>query len=301
MLQQLRRLAAVLPQAADDVSAARGAIEQRVQPVLRAIVDEESDNRRRLFQLRASPAYEQAYSIRPPGLDNRGHCGATGSAGEQGVGLAAFADPLQSRGALVGDAIEPEVEEAVAALGDPRVHYAEPEPAARRPSRTAAALVGGKHNGPQRGGSSSRGRWLLHFDDDDRRARTRSPLCWSWPASSAPRSPTEGLSSTTRTAGGRLFLSSAPVGRLRLAGGAGAWRLALLRTRAGGSPPGVARHVYISEPVRRASECASHARRGAARLPLDSLGATAVALLPTRPRRSSRAAVGPNRDSASVA
>lgn len=66
LLDELHRLVAGVPQAAEDASAVRNAIELRVQPVLRAILDEEADNRRRLFELRGTPAYEEAYSDPDP-------------------------------------------------------------------------------------------------------------------------------------------------------------------------------------------------------------------------------------------
>ena len=43
-----------------------GRVAEQLQPMLRAILDEESQNRRRLFQLRSSPAYLEAYSDPDP-------------------------------------------------------------------------------------------------------------------------------------------------------------------------------------------------------------------------------------------
>jgi len=46
--------------------AAREALEDHVEPVLRAIVDEESENRRRLFAARSAADYGEAYSNPDP-------------------------------------------------------------------------------------------------------------------------------------------------------------------------------------------------------------------------------------------
>jgi hypothetical protein len=167
-LDELRRLTAWLPQAAEHASAARTAIEQRVAPVLRTLVDEESDNRRRLFELRDSAAYEEAYSDPDPLVSV---VLATVGRGDLLVSRSLPSLLSQSHANLevlvVGDATEPEVGEAVTALGDPRVHYtnlsqrliAHPEP--RKHWLVGSTMA--RNEAARRAG----GRWLLHFDDDD--------------------------------------------------------------------------------------------------------------------------------------
>jgi hypothetical protein len=167
-LDELRRLTALLPQAVEDASVARAAIEHRVQPMLRTLVDEESGNRRRLFELRNSAAYAEAYSDPDPLVSV---VLATIGRGDLLVSRSLPSLLSQSHANLevlvVGDAAQPEVGEAVTALGDPRVHYA----------NLSQRLVA--HAEPQRhwlvGSTMARneatrragGRWLLHFDDDD--------------------------------------------------------------------------------------------------------------------------------------
>jgi hypothetical protein len=55
-----------LGQLANDASATRAVVEQRLQPAVRAILDEEADNRRRLFSMRESAAYASAYEESDP-------------------------------------------------------------------------------------------------------------------------------------------------------------------------------------------------------------------------------------------
>src|SRR4029077_10090827 len=101
----------------------RVALEQRVQPMLRAILDEEAQNRRRLFQLRASPFYQEAYSDPDPLVSI-----AVPTVGRLDALIDRALPSLLAQShtnlevLLVGDAAAPEVQQAVAALGDPRVH-----------------------------------------------------------------------------------------------------------------------------------------------------------------------------------
>lgn len=167
-LDELRGLAGGVSQAAEDAAATRSAVEQRIQPVLRAIVDEESENRRRLFKLRASAAYEEAYSDPDPLVSV-----AVATVGRDDAFLNRALPSLLSQThtnlevLVVGDAIAPAIGEAIAALGDSRVHYANlSQRLLVHPEPFRHWLVGStmaRNEAARR----ATGRWLLHFDDDD--------------------------------------------------------------------------------------------------------------------------------------
>src|SRR4029077_16189 len=68
---------------------------------------------------------------------------------------------------LVGDAAAPEVQQAVAALGDPRVHYANLSQRMLAHPVPARHWLAGSTMARNEAARRARGRWLLHFDDDD--------------------------------------------------------------------------------------------------------------------------------------
>jgi Glycosyl transferase family 2 len=168
LLDELRRLVAGVPQAAEDASAVRTAIELRVQPVLRAILDEEADNRRRLFELRGTPAYEEAYSDPDPLVSI-----TVATIGREDALVNRALPSLLSQThtnlevLVVGDAATPELGEAVAALGDPRVHYANLSQRLVAHSAPDRHWLVGSTMARNEAARGARGRWLLHFDDDD--------------------------------------------------------------------------------------------------------------------------------------
>jgi len=145
-----------------------GVLERRVEPMLRAVLDEEAENRRRLFAARASSAYEEPYLETHPlvsvTLPTQGRL-----------------EPLLTRAlpsllaqtytnievVVVGDAASEELARELARVDDARVRYA------NLTQRTVADddprhqwLVGSTipRNEAAR---LARGLWLLHFDDDD--------------------------------------------------------------------------------------------------------------------------------------
>jgi Glycosyl transferase family 2 len=168
VLDRLDGLAAVLPQAAENAAATREALADQVQPVLRAIVDGESENRRRLFALRSSPAHEQAYADPHPLVSV-----TVATVGGRDALIDRALPSLLSQSytnlevLVVGDATAPEVSQAVAALGDSRVQFVNlSQRLVAHPDPQRHWLVGStmaRNEASRR----ARGQWLLHFDDDD--------------------------------------------------------------------------------------------------------------------------------------
>ncbi len=143
-------------------------LDTRIQPMLRAILDEESENRRRLYALRADASYETAF------LDPDPLVSITVATWQRTELLVRRALPsllAQTHENLevivVGDAVGADVGEAVAGLGDPRVGYANlTQRITVHPDSERHWLVGSTmaRNEATRRAS---GRWLLHFDEDD--------------------------------------------------------------------------------------------------------------------------------------
>ena len=139
-----------------------------VMDVLKVLVDDESGNRRRLVELRATPEYEAAYTEPDPlvsvliptytnveGLTNR----ALPSA------LAQTHRNLEV--VVVGDDAGPEIADAVAAFDDPRVSYINRP--VRGPYPEDLHLVWLVAGGPPQNDAleAARGRWIAPFSDDD--------------------------------------------------------------------------------------------------------------------------------------
>jgi Glycosyl transferase family 2 len=166
--RQLHGVASVSVRCAEDAAGARAILEQGVQPLLRALVEEESENRRRLYAARAAASYADAYSDPSPLVSITV---ATRDRAELLVERALPSLLAQTHADLevlvVGDAAPPEVAEAVAALGDPRIRYA------NLTQRTIAHPDSDRHwlvastMARNEAARRARGRWLVHFDDDD--------------------------------------------------------------------------------------------------------------------------------------
>jgi hypothetical protein len=164
---ELRRLGEGLPQAAANAAAVRAILEERVEPVLRAVADDDAGNRRRLHALRDASDYTEPFVASDPLVSvtiatrNRPDLLVRAL---QSV-LAQTHERLEVL--VVGDAAGPEVAEVIAAVGDSRVHYANltqrivahPDPERHR--------LGGSTMARNEATRRARGAWLLHFDDDD--------------------------------------------------------------------------------------------------------------------------------------
>ncbi len=164
---ELRVLEAGITQVADHAEAARAAIDDRVQPMLRAIAEEESENRRRLFALRSSDAYEAAYSDPEPLITV-----ALPTAGRKELLLERALPSLLAQTypnlevRIIGDAVDAGVGESVVALGDPRVRFANLSQRFVHPDPLVQGLVGATM-ARNEAARQARGSWLIHFDDDD--------------------------------------------------------------------------------------------------------------------------------------
>jgi glycosyltransferase involved in cell wall biosynthesis len=135
--------------------------------MLRAVVDDDAGNRRRLHALRQGPEYAAPFDEPEPlvsvTLPTRARPDLLMRA------LRSVLDQTHERleVLVVGDAAGPEVAETVARAGDPRVHYANlTQRIVAHPDPARHWLVGStmaRNEAARR----ARGAWLLHFDDDD--------------------------------------------------------------------------------------------------------------------------------------
>jgi Glycosyl transferase family 2 len=143
-------------------------VQERVEPMMRAVVEEEAENRRRLHALRAREDYEAPYTDPDPLVS---------------VALGTWNRPelLRDRALpsllgqthanieilVVGDAATEEVPRAALSSGDPRVRYSD------LTQRTTAHEDGSRHHlvgstlTRNEAVRMARGLWLLYFDDDD--------------------------------------------------------------------------------------------------------------------------------------
>jgi Glycosyl transferase family 2 len=168
-LQQLGpRLEHFSERTAQELSALRTALDDEVRPMLRTLLEEEAENRRRLFALRASGDYELAFSEPEPLVS---------------ITLATHGRPQQllTRALpslleqtytnleviVIGDAESPQLGREIARIGDPRVRYGNlTQRISTHPDAARRWLIGSTmaRNEAQR---RVQGRWLVHFDDDD--------------------------------------------------------------------------------------------------------------------------------------
>jgi hypothetical protein len=166
--EALASLAGLIEGSARDGAATRALLDGEMRAMLRAVVDEEARNRRSLFALRDTSAYEAAFVGDEPLVSVTI---ATRDRAESLLGRALPSLLAQTHRNLevvvVGDAAGPEVGEGIRRLGDSRVRYydltqrilADPDP--RRHHLVGSTMA---RNEAQR---RAQGSWLLHFDDDD--------------------------------------------------------------------------------------------------------------------------------------
>jgi len=150
------------------IEALAATLEDDVRPVLRVIVDEEAQNRRRLHSLRASPEYEVPYTEREPlvsiTLATRDRPALLLSRSLPSL-LAQTHTHLEVL--VVGDAAEPETAAAIAGLADARVRYANLSQRITAHRDPARHQLVGSTMARNEAARLARGHWLMHFDDDD--------------------------------------------------------------------------------------------------------------------------------------
>src|SRR5437763_1349945 len=150
------------------LKATLAAIEGRVQPMLRAILDEEAENRRRLFALRDSAGYEDAFTNPDPLVSV---VIATDGICEELVTRALPSLLAQTHANLevlvVGDATDPAVEEAVRGLGDERVSFWNLSQRLVAHADRARHWLVGSTMARNEASRHARGQWLLQCDHDD--------------------------------------------------------------------------------------------------------------------------------------
>ena len=167
-VEALKRSASMLPHLTEEVAAIHAAIDERVQPMLRVIVDEESDNRRLLYKLRADPAYQSAYTDPDPLVSI-----VIATLGRAEMLSRALPSLLSQSHTnievlIVGDHSPPDVEAAIGDLGDPRVHYSNLSQRLVAHSDPRRSWLVGSTMARNEAARRARGQWLLHWDDDDR-------------------------------------------------------------------------------------------------------------------------------------
>ena len=143
-------------------------LEGRLEPMLRALFEEEAENRRRLFAARAAEDYELPFSRPEPlvtvTIPTRDRPRLLTERALPSV-LAQSHEKLEVL--VVGDAAEPALAERLAALGDARVRFANlTQRTVAHPDPVRHWLAGSTM--PRNEATRlARGDWLLHFDDDD--------------------------------------------------------------------------------------------------------------------------------------
>jgi len=158
---------AAIPQSLGDVAALRAAIDERVDPMLRVLVDRESENRRALYALRSDPAYESAFTHPDPLVTI-----AIATVGREELLSRALPSLLSQSHTnleilIVGDHSPPDVQEAVRSLGDPRVHYSNLTQRLAIHEDPWRRWLVGSTMARNEAAHRARGQWLIHFDDDD--------------------------------------------------------------------------------------------------------------------------------------
>jgi hypothetical protein len=163
-LGQVRELTAHMPRTAETHTL----LEQRIQPALRAILDEQSQNRRRLYRVRAEPVYDEPFTDPDPLVSV-----TVATVGRQMLLERALPSLLAQTHAnleviVVGDSAPPELAEALAAIGDRRVRYTNLSQRITAHEDARRHWLVGSTMARNEAARRAAGHWLLHFDDDDR-------------------------------------------------------------------------------------------------------------------------------------
>lgn len=152
-----------------ELAALRGEVDGEIRPVLRALAAEEAANHRRLAAARTRPEYELAWtepdplvSITLPTRD-RAELLLTRSLPSLLEQTYAHLEVL-----VVGDAVPAAVAGELAGHPDPRVHWANLSVRVLAHPDPSRHWLVGSTLARNLASTMARGRWILHFDDDDR-------------------------------------------------------------------------------------------------------------------------------------
>jgi LPS sulfotransferase NodH len=167
-LSEVRAQTETVAQIAESATATRLTLEQRIEPLVRTIADEEAENRRRLHALRARADYERAYVEADPlvsiTVPTRGR---TRLLTERALPSLLAQTHANLEVLVVGDAAPPELERAVLAVGDPRIRYANLSQRISAHPDPRRHWLAGSTMARNEAARRASGHWLLHFDDDD--------------------------------------------------------------------------------------------------------------------------------------
>jgi hypothetical protein len=166
-LGQVRELTAYMPRTADDASGTHTLLEQRIQPMLRAIVDEQSQNRRRLYRVRADPIYDKPFTDLDPLVSVTVATVGRPTLLERALPSLLAQTHVNLEVIVVGDAAPSELAESIAAIGDRRVSYANLSQRIAAHEDARRHWLVGSTMARNEAARRAAGRWLLHFDDDD--------------------------------------------------------------------------------------------------------------------------------------
>jgi hypothetical protein len=163
-LGQVRELTAHMPQTAET----HALLEQRIQPALRAILDEQSQNRRRLYRVRAEPVYDEPFTDPDPLVSVTVASVGRKTLLERALPSLLAQTYVNLEVIVVGDSAPPELAEAIAAIGDRRVRYTNLSQRITAHEDVRRHWLVGSTMARNEAARRAAGHWLLHFDDDDR-------------------------------------------------------------------------------------------------------------------------------------
>jgi hypothetical protein len=167
MLDQLRGLAAQMPQTAEYASATHTLLEHQLQPTLRAILDEQAENRRRLYRLRADPGYDKPFTDPDPLVSITVATIGRSALPDRALPSLLGQTHTHLEVIVVGDAAPPELAEAIAAISDQRVHYTNLSQRITAHEDARRHWLVGSTMARNEATRRAKGSWLVHFDDDD--------------------------------------------------------------------------------------------------------------------------------------
>jgi hypothetical protein len=164
---RVSELSAAAPRAAEAASASHALLEQHVQPALRAILAEEAENRRRLYRLRAEPAYGEAFVDPNPLVSITVATIGRAALIERALPSLLAQTHTRLEVIVVGDGAPPELAGELAGLGDARVFYTNLSQRIAAHDHPRRHWLAGSTMARNEATRRAQGRWLVHFDDDD--------------------------------------------------------------------------------------------------------------------------------------